>query len=334
MMKTTKTLAILGIVLSVILISGCLGGGDTKGQAGFGEDSLDMYIDTEGRTTFDSEEAFVITLSVENFGPFDVTNVQSRLIGFGGITADSGKLSATVNMSSFLERPRPDLEVPGGFSTKDWDVKAPKVSPDSPDVEILLTGQALYNTKSLANQKVVVAKKEYLVELEQRGEEVPVNPAVEALNGPVSIDTEIPQPYVTLRDTDPSFTVKILLSNDGSGIVSSRDPLNTQDRDYLENITLTVPVGLKIDKSNCDFEIADADNVYTAEKILKIDSDFGTAKKTKLRLMDGGKTRDVSCRLLVDSEDFEGYQTYELYAQTDYTYVQEVVRDITVQGKD
>jgi hypothetical protein len=327
-MKNIKTLAVFAILLSVILVAGCLGGDKTKGQAGFGEDSLDVFIDTEGRSTFDSGEEFTITIDAENFGPFDVSDVNTSLIGFGGLSLtdpDPGeKLSHERKLSSFFGRPQPELDVSGGFGTEDWEVTAPTVSEDSPDVNIRLTGQVFYRTKSLGVQKVVVADKDYLVQMEERGETVPVNPVTDALNGPVSLDVEVPNPYVIVRaDKESSFVVKIMLNNDGSGNVYARPTKlgGGKDRDYLENVTITYPanVGLTPDiDGNCDFEL-DAGN-----KIKAID--------TKLRMMSGGASRDLSCEFKLDADSITGYQTFEFYAQTEYTYLQDVVTDIVIEG--
>jgi hypothetical protein len=339
-MKNTKIFASVLIILAVVLVAGC-GDDDTKGQAGYGEDSIDMIFDTEGRSVFDSNEDFIITMTVENFGPFDVENVKTKLIGFGGLTTVGTPLSTDVLLATKLDRPRPELEVAGGFATKDWEVVAPNVSADSPDVEVLLTSEVYYRTKSLGVQKVVVAEKDYIDKLAARGEIIPVNPMTDSMNGPISLDMAVPDPYVTIRQENESLRVKISLDNDGSGTVYARPDLSEgKNTDYLESVTLKVPVGLRVDLANCDFDITVVDG-WTAdatatnsskEKILYIDG-TSTAKLPKLRLMEGGLRRDLACTLLVDKETYvSGYQTFELYAQADYSYMQDAIRSVIISG--
>ena len=334
-MKISKTFASIGILLSMILIAGCLGSDSSSGSAGYGQDSLDLSIDTEGRTTFDSKETFIITMTSENVGPFDITDVKTRLVGYGGISkVGGGSLSTKESMADTLDRPRPDLDLVGGSATWDWDVNAPTVSVDAPDVDIRLTGEVFYTTKSLAVQKVVVANKDYVIQLEERGEVVPVNPATEALNGPVSIDVEVADPYILTQGTTPSFRVKLALNNDGSGNVFATT-IPGKERDWIEKVTMTVPIGLTVDNDNCDFDVViPAENIATAEKTLTLDENSVAEKLAKLRLMEGGLKRDIACRLFVDKTQVTGYQTFELYAQTDYTYLQDIVRDLVVQGAE
>jgi len=346
-MTNTKFITGFAIILSVLLVSGCIGGDDDRHEPGEGADSLDLLIDTEGRTTFDSQEEFTITLTAENLGPFDIEDVDTRLVGFGGISGTN--LAGVRNWTDKMARPRPDIEMVGESATYDWDVTAPRVSSDSPDVTITLTGETRFRTKSLAVQKVVVADKEYLVQMEERGETVPVNPATEAQSGPISIDVEVPDPYVNVPKaaSTADFRVKIKLLNDGSGNVYART-LGTKDRDYLERITLTTPAGITVNLGNCDFKVVPfgqynnttdivpmtetmtAANVST-EKTLYING----SNPTKLRMIEGGLSRDISCTLTVDKDNYvSGYQTFELYAQADYTYLQDKVREITIEGTD
>jgi len=322
-LKNTKILTSLAVILSLILVSGCLGGGDEK-EAGLGADSLELAIDSEGRLIFDSGETFTITMDVENVGLLDVFNVNTTIIGYGGLSGTT--LSGEYKMAGKLDRPRPDLDMVGGSATWDWDVNAPTVAADAPDVVIKLTGEVYYTTKSTAVQKVVAAKRDYVVKLQERGEAVPEHPATNAQNGPISLDVEVPGPYVSVPDAaNTSFRVKFILRNDGSGNVYART-LSPKKRDYLEEINVTIPKGLTIDTSNCDLTVSGS-NVVTAEKYIHLD-----ATNAKLRLMEGGLKRDLGCRINVDESYVVGYQTFDLNARVDYTYLQDITREITTEG--
>ena len=49
-------------------------------------------------------------------------------------------------------------------------------------------------------------------------------------------------------------------------------------------------------------------------------------------MMSGGASRDLSCEFKLDANSITGYQTFEFYAQTEYTYLQDVVTDIVIEG--
>jgi hypothetical protein len=333
-MNKKNLIPIFAILLAVIMASGCLetSGGSDYYLSGSGEDSLDVFIDTEGRTSFDSMEPFIITVGVDNYGPFDVTDVETSLVGYGGITPqDIGtSLSGLQSMADLLDKPNPEVDMVGGSATWDWDVYAPFVADDSPDVEITLTGEVYYRTKSIAKQKLVVVEKDYLDKLQSRNEEIPVNPDTESENGPVSIDVEIPDPYVRMVDDTTSFRVKLIVINDGSGNVYGRWGGGLGDYDYLEKVTLELPIGLMADPDNCDFVIP-ANNNYDEIKTLLIDD---VNNRGKLRLLDGGSYRELYCRLDADRDYVNGYQTFELYAETEYSYLQDVIRRLVMGGTE
>ncbi|MDP6585042.1 MAG: hypothetical protein QF535_10315, partial [Anaerolineales bacterium] len=250
-MKTTKLFASFIILIAVVLAAGCLESGATTSRAsGYGEDSLDLFIDTEGRTSFDSMEPFIISLTAENVGPFDVSDVETNLVGYSGITPqDRGtSLSASHAMATILDKPNLEDGLAGGLATWDWDVYAPFVGVDAPDVEITLTGEVFYRTKSLVNQTLVVVEKD---SLDRQGSDLPVSPETNAENGPVSITMDVPDPYVRMVDDVTSFRVTILVINDGTGNVYGRWGGGLGDYDYLEKITLEIPNGLRADPDNC-----------------------------------------------------------------------------------
>ncbi len=326
--ERVKLLSILGLVLAVI-ISGCVGGGGGQRIFNLGEDALKVNIDTEGRSSFDSLEPFTITVTAENTGKFDVSNVASRLQGYDGITSTEtprALLSDLRDLSpSMLDRPQPDKKVAGGTGTIDWDVAAPFVPVDSPDREIILTGEVTYDTKSLATQRVVAATRTHIENLQARGESLPTMPETDAVNGPVSIDVEIPLPYVKVIGQKNEFPVRIHLNNDGSGTLLNKD---ISEYDYLGKVILKVPPGLGIDTANCDLKLL-GNNDLGAERTLTVDLQNN---REKLRLLQGGATRDLNCKLYVDSDYVTGYNTFDLSISTYYTYIQDISKSLVIKG--
>jgi len=318
-------------MLSIVLISGCIEGEGLIVRTPVGEDALELSIDAEGKTTFDSLEPFIITLRAENFGSFDAENLQSQLQGYDGITAYDGKsLSLEKPLSpSLLEKPGEEQEMPGGSGYVDWDVYSPYVEETAPNLELILTGEVFYDYRSLATQKVVVITRDHLEKLEKIGEEIPVTPETEALNGPVAVSVEASWPYVKMIEYQKEFRVKVTLDNDGSGNVYNPD---MEEYDYLNSITMRVPLGLAVDEDHCDFVVTtgDADS-FDEEKILTIDEDNN---EQKLRLTEGGATRDLHCRLIADEDYVGGYNTFELYVSAYYTYLQSVSKKLIITGTE
>ncbi len=315
------------IVLSAtLLIAGCTGG-DTGAAVGTaGADSLTLSIDTEGRDLFDSNEAFLISVEAENTGPVNAENVEVRLQGYDGISGTA--LGTYTSLSpGTLERPNTDEGLAGGVGNIEWDVIAPYVSATSPDREISLTAAVRYDTKSIVSQKVVIAEASHLTELEARGERVPASPTQEARNGPVGIAMEAPAPYVRMSGSEDDFILRVTVYNDGSGTVYDA----TGERDRVSSIRLSIPSGLTVDESKCDFDLRTS-NSLDGVKVLLIDSSSSSAKQNKLRLTEGGYTRTVQCHLQSYSDRVNGYNTFAIESEVSYTYVQSVSTSLDIIG--
>lgn len=315
----------------VIIIAGCVGG-PQRGLFNIGQDALKISVDTEGRDTFDSLQPFTITVTAENTGLFNVENVASRLQGYDGLTAQSPnvQLSAEKRISpSTLDRPDAEKNIPGGTGTVDWDVYAPFVGAAEPDREITLTAEVLYDTKSLATQRVVAATRDYITQAQARGEQVPTMPETESLNGPIAVDVEIPSPYIkVLGDQRTDFRAKLSFNNDGSGTLLNRDNSQT---DYLTNVILRVPPGIGFDATNCDLVPIGSTSDVSVERSLVVDM---KNNPEKLRLLEGGLTRDLNCHLYVDKDYVSGYNTFDLKVESDYTYIQDVQHQLTIKGTE
>ena len=327
--KYSLALIVPLLLLLVIFSSGCVSSGGGQTPTNYGNDLLKLSIDTEGRTTMDSLENFMISVSAQNVGAVDAENVQARLEGYDGITSNSHEvLSDLKDLSpSTIEKPNTDQGLPGGTGDVSWDVTAPYVPGDSPDREITMTADVLYDTKSLATQRIVVATKEYVDSATSRGEQVPVSPSTNVLNGPVSIGVNVGGPYIKLIGSQTDFRLLITLDNDGTGSVYNRD---FADYDYLNKIVLKVPKGLDVDTSNCDFTLVSGSGI-SAEKTLIIDQ---THNRNKLRLTNGGSHRDLSCRLIVNRDYVSDYNTFDVSVNAYYTYLQSVTRKIVVKGAE
>jgi len=328
-MVNLKTLFLVGILFfAVILVSGCISAEEEEMIVTEG-DALDLAIDAEGRTTYDSLEEFMITVKAENLGSFDAENVQARLHGYGGIASGEGEtLSGLKDLTpKLLDRPDPEREMPGGSGDVDWGVFAPEVGKTAPDLELTLTGEVVYDYKSLATQKVVIVTRDYIKQQDERGEPVPVNPATESLNGPVSIDVDAADPYVKMVGSTTEFRVKVTLDNIGSGNIYRR---SDSKYDYLTKVTMRVPVGIAVDEDNCDFDVISGDATdYNDEQTLVLDT---THSPTKLRMTEGGSTRDLHCRLMANQDT--GYNTYELYISAYYTYLQDISKKLIIHGTE
>jgi len=332
-MKITNGISkiILAVILvGIVAISGCTGGGDVSVR-GAGGDALELGIDTEGRSTFDSLEPFLITVQAENTGDFDAETVEARLQGYAGITPTEGGIYTLSDAKAFspstFDRPLDD--VPGTSGTIDYDVKAPYVSEGAPDVEINLNAEVKYNYRSLLSRRIVAATAEEVNKRENRGEDIPVSSETKALNGPVSISMETEEPYERVTGATESVRLKIHLQNDGSGnICRNCFGVGDKEYDYITKVTLKVPAGITIG-DDCDLETVTA-NTKHAVKTLVLEE--GDTYDDKLRLTGGGAERSLYCRLVLYSDHVAGFNTYDLEATTDYAYLQSVSKKLIVQG--
>jgi hypothetical protein len=326
--KMKKILPILALI-AVLAVAGCGGSGDSTGFTS--GDALSITIDTEGKTTFDSQEPFYITIDATNDGYFDAENVHARLTGYDGITEIGGStLSEEVTLTpSTLLAPDDDLGLAGGNGDYTWDVKAPVVREHEPDRYVTLTSEIFYDYTSTATQSMVAVTREYLQKLDDRGESFNIYPEGESLNGPVSVEMLVPDPYVKVIGDDTDFRIKVLLYNDGSGNVY-HDALHKYD--YLRKVKVTVPAGLKIDKTSCDFDVVGSNDVDT-EKVMTIEATGSS--QSKMRLLEGGAERVLQCKLMVDkSMVSSGYNTYTFNTEVEYTYVQSIEHDLTFVGTE
>ncbi len=321
--KYSTALTALSLIL-VIVISGCTGDSGPVQQGG-GDDVLDLTLETEGKTTFDSLEKFIISIQAENVGDFEVTNARARLQGYGGIDSASDEvLSDLKSMNpSTIEAADVDADLPGGIADVEWDVIAPFVSKDSPDREITITGEVRYDTKSLASQRVVVATTDYI----STEDNVPISQKSQIINGPIEMDIRAGDPYVELPGTTTDFRVIISLDNEGSGYVYNAD---RDQNNYINSISLEVPRGINVDENNCDFEVVSGSGL-NAPKTLVIDK---THNPSKLRLTEGGAHRDLSCTLTAHRDYVEGYNTFEISSTAEYTYIQTINKDLTIKGTE
>lgn len=331
-MNKSNILTGFAIIFAVMLTSGCIQQGSVSPMGSAGRDSLKLAVDTEGRTSFVSMEPFLIALTAENTGDFDVTDVETALIGYDAISPqEKGKSLAEPRwMADILNKPNQQVNTLGGAATAEWDVYAPFVSEDSPDVEVVLTGEVFYRTKSFVKQALVVAEYDYIKALNDRSQQLPAAPATEAKNGPVSITIIAPDPYVEMVDDTKEFSVKVAMSNDGSGNIYGRWGGGMGDYNYLERLTLEVPEGLKVDADNCDF-VAPAGNTFIGIKTLVIDD---SNNRGKLRLLGGGYKRELFCRLIADSDYVNGYNTFQINAEAEYSYLQDITRKLIITGSE
>ena len=327
--KISKFALVGAVLLAVITVSGCLGGGGQETRIfGLGDDALDLDFEST-HTSVDSLEPFLLTLKATNVGEYDAENVEARLTGYDGISSSSGdQLSKFKPVSSKISAPNDELDLPGDTRDLQWDVFAPYLSEELPDQEIDLTAEIFYDYRSRASIPIVAVTREYIDSLETRGETLPTSPYLNALNGPISIDILVPDPYVELIDDDVEARVNVYLANDGSGNVYNRE---RDEYDMLTKVTLAVPEGITIDKDNCDFDF-DGENEPDQPKTLIIDSEHN---KNKLRLLSGATERTLSCSLYVH-RDYAGggYQTFSVDVSTYYTYLQAVTKKIIVSGTE
>lgn len=114
------SIALLALLSIVVVLSGCVGGEAGYGTASgviiksFGPDISEVF----------SGDAVTFSLSVENVGGEDATDVSARIFGLGTQWSGEGWTTGRTQYIGFLERNVPEYGQ-GGWGDAQWDLVAP-----------------------------------------------------------------------------------------------------------------------------------------------------------------------------------------------------------------
>ena len=274
---------LLASVLVVVALSGCIGQEAGRGAAtgviikSFGPDMSEVF----------SSDPVTFTLSVENVGGEDATDVEAKLFGLGtDWTGDDWvNIGSRTKYIGFLERSQPEYKAPGGFGDAQWDVEAPvglKVDNTYSAGVRLYYG---YSTTALANIKIY--SNDYLRSNPEEAEKIMKSSGIESFtvtDAPITIELAgLARPLI-YRGSGQTASITALLSNMGQG-----KPYDDEENDMEVTVT-----GFKVNNVNC---VEDAADIY--------------------RLPRAGK-KSVPCRFNIPSVD--SYTTIPVEITLSYNY--------------
>jgi len=244
-MKKHILVLLASLLVVVVAFSGCIeipgigggGGGITTGVIikSFAPDMSEIF----------SEDDVTFSLTVENVGEEDATNVKAKIFGLGtdwtgADWVDVAKRTQTIGL---LERSQSEYSVPGGTGDAQWGVKSPvdlKVD-NTYSASVRLTYG--YSTTALANIKIY--NKDYLDSNPDEQETIMRSSGIKSFtvtNAPIKVElTGLARPLI-YRGSGQQASVTVLISNIGQG-----KPYKTEEDD----MEVTVDK-IEINKEKCD----------------------------------------------------------------------------------
>lgn len=230
-------LVLLASLLIVVALSGCvelLGFGGVGVEGGIATGVVIKRFSPDISEIF-SEDSVVFSLSAENIGGEDATNVQAKLFGLGTdwTGADWVDTAERTKSIGFLEKSQPEYKVPGGVGDAQWDVTSPvglKVDNTYTAGVRLSYG---YSTTALANIKIY--HNDYLKSNPEDAETIMRSSGIETFtvtNAPIKVKLAgLARPLI-YRGEGQKASITVLLSNVGQG-----KPYKTAENDMTITVT-------------------------------------------------------------------------------------------------
>lgn len=221
-----QILTALALLVFVVFLSGCLGQapgapGATTGVIikSFAPDISEIY----------SGDSVVFSLTVENVGEEDATNVQAKLFGLGTGWAGLSSEYKYVNPSTLLKS-QPEYKIPGGMGDAQWEPTSPTLRVDN---TYTASVRLKYKYITSAHGDIKVYTQDYLKTRPEEAESVMKSPGISSFSvskAPITVSlTGVARPLVTAPGRTASIAV--LISNIGQGA-----PFKTSENDMIITI--------------------------------------------------------------------------------------------------
>jgi hypothetical protein len=211
-----KKYAILSFLLLFVFLSGCtlLPGSQPSGDGGK-KQAIGVIIKSFKSDVSEifSGDSVTFSLTVENVGEEDATEVKAKLIGLG--TDWSGEVNEIKDISD-LQKRLPNS--PGGISDVQWDV----TSPENLKVDNTYTAGVMvyYKYASNAHGKIKVISNDYIKTHPQEADKILKTSGIEsftATKAPIEISIAgAPMPFI-YRESGQTASISIQLKNVGQG---------------------------------------------------------------------------------------------------------------------
>ncbi|MEM7825936.1 MAG: hypothetical protein QW412_03730 [Candidatus Aenigmatarchaeota archaeon] len=211
-----KNYTILLFLLLFVFLSGCTLLGQQQGPTDGGKKQAIGVIIKSFKSDVSeifSGDSVTFSLTVENVGEEDATEVRAKLIGLG--TDWSGEVNEIKDISDLQKRLQ---NSPGGISDVQWDV----TSPENLKVDTSYTAGVIvhYKYASTAHGKIKVISNDYIKTHPQEADKILKTNGIEsftATKAPIEISIAgAPMPFV-YRESGQTASVSVQLKNVGQG---------------------------------------------------------------------------------------------------------------------
>ncbi|MBI4017636.1 MAG: hypothetical protein HY366_01675 [Candidatus Aenigmarchaeota archaeon] len=195
---------ILASIFSVLLVSGCVGGGGSKttGPNDFGVVIKSFSPDIQ---ELESKDRFTLSMQLENNGGSDAKDVAAFLFGIPiGTGSDAFAIVSGLNPQTVavtLRAPDESAKLPGDIADASWDLRAPDL-PEGISLPYEARARLMYRYKTAATTTVSALTTAENRRLRERNEPIPSQTETVVSKGPLGVTITASAPVIIRDDTD------------------------------------------------------------------------------------------------------------------------------------
>ncbi|MFH1786759.1 MAG: hypothetical protein ABH829_03875 [archaeon] len=233
------------LLLLPLLVLGCVGGTSGGGTIQRCEpevmDGVLINAFSAGIPSAYIGEGITFTMEVENFGSSPASSIAAELTSLGGLDRGTEELVQTISdLDAYVEgAPAPDIA--------DWVLYAPSDIGTLQKKTATVRGRLSYDFVSTGQADVIYMPSDEWRQRQKTGD-VGLDSNMECSNGPIAVTVLPLNPLRTDPGASGTVTLRVLVSNDGTGIVKNA----AGQIDVVDSVTIDLPDDLHR-TSDCDF---------------------------------------------------------------------------------
>ncbi len=219
-MKKHTLVLLASLFVVVVAFSGCIElPGIGVGEGGISTGVIIKSFAPDMSEIF-SEDEVTFSLTVENIGGEDATNVRAKIFGLGTdwTGTDWDDIAKRTKTIGFLEKSQPEYKVPGGVGDAQWGIKSPVGLKVDNTYTASVRLNYSYSTTALANIKIY--NNDYLRSNPEDAETIMRASGIETFsvtNAPIKVALAgLARPLI-YRGEGQQASITILVSNIGQG---------------------------------------------------------------------------------------------------------------------
>jgi len=222
-MKTIRKSAILFVLLSILLVSGCVMGPKTKAPTAKGGKTYGLVIsEFSALPSIDSNDIVDLNIYSQNQGEGTAKDITVSLYQRGGFDINEGRTPRDQTYAELLP-PEPELNTPGDVFSTFWSLTAPTVKEDQFKS---LKARVTYDYDSIATTNIYLVAKE---EWDEKGAASFKTYSTSSI-APITVSI-IEVPAVRISDSSTrskKVSLNILFANTGTGTLIDGELRNFQ----------------------------------------------------------------------------------------------------------